>query len=326
MMATPPILDVPQEVIDTAAALIREGSVVAFPTETVYGLGADALDPDAVAKIFEMKGRPADNPLIVHVSDRSMLNRVVASIPPEAEPLMQRFWPGPLTIIMEKGDAVPGITTGGRGDVAIRMPDHPVALRLIAAAGVPIAAPSANRSGRPSPTSAAHVLEDFPGLMVIDGGETRHGLESTVISLAGTPALLRLGAVTLEQLREVIPGIEVRTKAAAGEAPQSPGQKYRHYAPSVPMRLFTDIEALKEEARKHHDATILCKEGHVEELSGLDARVISLGKDEEEFGRNIYAALRSTKEGILLVLGVERRGIGSAIMDRLERAAHGPPQ
>jgi L-threonylcarbamoyladenylate synthase len=312
-------IDVPQSVIRTAAGLIRQGQVVAFPTETIYGLGANALDETAVRKVFELKGRPADNPLIVHVDGRRMLRRVVKDIPEGAELLMRRFWPGPLTIILPKTAAVPDITTAGRDDVAVRMPDHVVALGLIKAAGVPIAAPSANKSGRSSPTTAAHVLEDFPGLMVIDGGSTQHGVESTVISLIGKPVVLRLGAVTLERIREVMPEVKVSVKMRKGTAPASPGQKYRHYAPSVPLHVFNDAASLKRYAKSRRCLTILAKESRISELTGLKA--VNLGKTDEEIARNLYNTLRSTKKGEILVLAISRRGLGRTIMDRLERAA-----
>lgn len=300
--------------IRTAARMLKKGEVVAFPTETVYGLGANALDANAVAKVFLLKGRPADNPLIVHIGDDRMLATVAGSISPIAKRLMKRFWPGPLTIIFRKKSAVPSITTGGRADVAVRMPKHPVALRLIKEAGVPIAAPSANRSGRPSPTAAAHVLEDFPNLFVIDGGETQHGVESTVISLVGKPAILRLGAISVEEIREIIPAVAVKTRPV-GNVAASPGQKYKHYAPSIPLYLFRNADTLKEHVKK--DSVILCREQDLKRFTNA----VSLGKTNEEIAHNIYAALRTYKNGELLILGVPNKGLGRTVMDRLEKAA-----
>jgi L-threonylcarbamoyladenylate synthase len=302
-----------------AAVRIRKGQLVGFPTETVYGLGADAFNANAVAKIFKAKGRPSDNPLIVHISDRAMLERVTTYISPEAEKLIHRFWPGPLTILFEKKAALPQIVTGGLSTVGVRMPAHPVALQLIRTAGTPIAAPSANKSGRPSPTRAEHVRDDFPGLHIIDAGRTRHGVESTFVALDGRPRVLRLGAITLEQLREVLPGISVETKAPKHGPPPSPGMKYRHYAPKIPMILFrpTKIVDLKRYAQKSH-TVVLCKEKYMKYFKNA----VNLGKTDTEVAHNIYAALRTKRmRGTLLVLGIQKRGIGKTVMDRLERAA-----
>lgn len=302
--------------IKAGARKIRKGELVAFPTETIYGLGANALNAKACAKIFKAKERPADNPLIVHVSDEEMLKGIVKHIPREARRLMQAFWPGPLTIILKKNERIPDIVNPYRR-VAARMPDHPVALALIREAGVPIAAPSANKSGRPSPTSAQHVREDFPDVFIIDGGRTRHGLESTVVEIVGGVRVYRQGAITLEQLRKVTPSATLTTKS--GRAPRSPGMKYRHYAPSVPLYLFSRPADLRRYARKERNAIILCSEEKVKEFEGC--KVISLGKTSEEIAHNLYDVLRTTKKGVLLVLAVPKRGLGRAIMDRLERAA-----
>src|SRR5450830_1400123 len=233
-----------------AAARLRRGELVAFPTETVYGLGANALDAHAVAKIFAAKGRPPDNPLIVRVSDEKMLRRVAKSVPAAAGALIRKFWPGPLTLILSKKSSVPSLVTAGLPSVAVRMPEG-VARDLVAAAGVPIAAPSANLSGRPSPTTARHVAEDFPDVFVLDGGSTKHGVESTVIALEPHPVVLRQGAQSEESLRKMIPGL--RRAAPSGRlalrsgdssskvkrrAAQSPGTRYVHYAPSRPLILF----------------------------------------------------------------------------------------
>ncbi len=233
------LLPVSPETLERAGELIREGHLVAFPTETVYGLGANALDADAVRRIFEAKGRPGDNPLIVHISALSQLPALIAGAPsPAARALMDAYWPGPMTLIFPKSDAVPEAVTAGLGTVAVRFPAHPAARALIDAAGVPIAAPSANRSGRPSPTSARHVLEDMDGRvpLILDGGDCEVGLESTVIDLSGeTPRVLRPGGVTPEMIVAACgsAGVDPAVMRPLGEneVARSPGMKYRHYAP-----------------------------------------------------------------------------------------------
>ena len=288
-----------------AAARLRRGELVTFPTETVYGLGANALDEKAVAKIFAKKGRPHDNPMIVHVSDLKMLRRVADAPSPRAKALLARFWPGPLTLILSKKSSVPSSVTAGLDTVAVRMPQG-LARDLVRLAGVPIAAPSANLSGRPSPTTAAHVAEDFPDVYVLDGGPTTHGLESTVLALEPHPVVLRQGALSEEILRKLIPELKApsaRTKK--GGAAVSPGTKYTHYAPSRPLILFLRESSLLSYAKTHPKALVL-----------------SLGSSPEEIAKNLFAALRTRRKGTeLVVLAVPRRGIGRAVMDRLTRAA-----
>jgi L-threonylcarbamoyladenylate synthase len=314
-----------------AAARLRRGELVAFPTETVYGLGANALDAHAVAKIFAAKGRPPDNPLIVHVSDEKMLRRVVSRVPAAAKALMRKFWPGPLTLILSKKSSVPSLVSAGLPSIAVRMPEG-VARDLVAAAGVPIAAPSANVSGRPSPTTAAHVAEDFPNVFVLDGGPTEYGVESTVIAL-DPPRILREGAIAGDFLRKMIPVL--RRAASSGHvatgggafsskvkrrAAQSPGMRYVHYAPSRPLILFLRKSSLLSYAQKHPRALILCPTP----LSSLfpKQRTLPLGTSPEEIAHGLFAALRTRRRGSeLLVLAVRRRGLGRTIMDRLERAA-----
>jgi L-threonylcarbamoyladenylate synthase len=316
--------EVPRATIRHAAKRIRDGGIVAFPTETIYGLGANALDARAVAKIFIAKGRPADNPLIVHVTDMAMLRKVVARVSPDAKRLMGRFWPGPLTILFPRSTAVPEKVTAGLPTVAVRMPAHPIARALIEEAGVPIAAPSANKSGRPSPTSARHVREDFPTiirkgeLLLLDGGECDHGLESTIVMLGKRPRVLRVGAVTVEALRSVLPAITVAQHM--GKA-LSPGMKYKHYAPKKPVILFSDPATLLAYAKRmgRKDPVILCKETHRKTFVGYAC--VSLGKTDAEMARRLFAALRTRQGKTILVVGVAKRGIGRSVMDRLERAA-----
>lgn len=233
--------DTDPQATQTAADILRRGGLVGIPTETVYGLGANALDGEAVRHIFEAKGRPQDNPLIIHVPDASWLERYCHDVPPQAYLLAERFWPGPLTMILPCRDIVPAQTTAGLPTVGVRCPNHPATLRIIAAAGVPIAAPSGNTSGRPSPTTAQHMLEDMDGKIdaIVDGGSCAVGVESTIIDLTVTPPrLLRPGGLPLESLRAVLGEVTVDRavtgQVAPGEKPRAPGMKYRHYAPKAP--------------------------------------------------------------------------------------------
>ncbi|MEO8584971.1 MAG: L-threonylcarbamoyladenylate synthase [Acidobacteriota bacterium] len=304
-----------------AAARLRRGELVAFPTETVYGLGANALDENAVAKIFRAKGRPQDNPVIVHVSDLKMLRRVAKPPSRRARALLATFWPGPLTLLLSKKSSLPSTVTAGLDTVAVRMPQG-LARDLVHLAGVPIAAPSANLSGRPSPTTAAHVAEDFPDVFVLDGGPTRHGLESTVLALTPRPMVLRQGAISEEELRKVIPSLRGAAKRATGRHARavSPGTKYTHYAPARPLILFLRKSSLLSHFRTHPDALVLCPTG----LSPLFPKqnILLLGSSPEEIARNLFAALRTRRKGTeLLALAIPRRGIGRAVMDRLTRAA-----
>ena len=229
--------------IKLAARVLKRGGLVAFPTETVYGLAANALDAESVKKVFEAKGRPADNPLIVHIAEKEQVYRLAKKVPEKAEKLMDKFWPGPLTIVLEKSRVVPKATTGGRNTVAVRMPDNRIALALIREAGVPLAAPSANSFGKPSPTSAEHVFQDLCGKIdvILDGGNTDIGVESTVLDLTtDPPTLLRPGGITLEKLKTVLDRVRMhpaakgkKTRAVA----KSPGMKYKHYAPNADVIL-----------------------------------------------------------------------------------------
>jgi len=303
-----------------AAARLRRGELVAFPTETVYGLGANALDEKAVAKIFRAKGRPHDNPVIVHVSDMKMLRKVVREVPALASRLIALYWPGPLTLLLSRKSSVPSSVTAGLKTVAVRMPQG-LARELVRLAGVPIAAPSANLSGRPSPTTAAHVAEDFPDIFVLDGGSTKHGVESTVVAL-DPPRILREGAIPGDFLRKVIPGLQLtasRRRQARGSA-VSPGTKYTHYAPARPLTLFLRRSSLLSYFRSHPNALVLCPA----RLSSLFPKqnILLLGSSPEEIARNLFAALRTRRKGTeLLALAIPRRGIGRAVMDRLTRAA-----
>lgn len=311
-----------------AAKAIQSGNLVAFPTETVYGLGANAFDAKAVANIFATKGRPADNPVIVHVSDSAMLKQVVEEVPPIAQKLMAAFWPGPLTILLKKSELVPDIVTAGSNLVAVREPNHPMALELIQASGVPIAAPSANRSGRPSPTTADFVRNEYPqaDFPILDGGATQHGIESTVIDLSTeNPQILRPGAITKDMIEKVL-GMPISQSLFHGEvAPKSPGTKYQHYQPNCPVIAIAP-ERWGSDLDKSVDL-----EGKVGTIAWQNdwpklhlIQVLAVVQSEEDYARQLYSILlRADELGLDYVLLplVEDVGLGNAINDRLSRAA-----
>lgn len=316
-----------------AAALLQKGELVAFPTETVYGLGADALNEEAVAHIFAAKGRPGDNPLIVHVADKSQLEPL-CHVTPEADMLMDAFWPGPLTILLKKKPAVPDVTTAGLPSVAVRCPDHPVALALLKESRVPVAAPSANRSGRPSPTTAQHVFEDMNGriAMILEGGDCRVGVESTVLDMTkDVPCILRPGAVTREMVERVLGKCTVADSVMRplkeGEAAPSPGMKHRHYAPKASMTVYVgDHEKVIAEICRRYDgaenAVILAMDQNISDFGSR--RTLSIGATPEETAHLLFRRLRETDEmGVSLVLaqGWEGEEMVLAVMNRMARAA-----
>ncbi|MEK3883703.1 L-threonylcarbamoyladenylate synthase [Paenibacillus sp. PL2-23] len=327
-----------------AAQTLKAGGLVAFPTETVYGLGADARSTEAVASIFAAKGRPSDNPLIVHLASRSQLSELMGPCSRLAEELMERFWPGPLTIVLPvKPGSLSPLVTAGLPTVGVRIPDHPIALELLRLADVPVAAPSANRSGRPSPTLASHVLEDLGGRMhgVIDGGATGVGLESTVVELEGDRAIrvLRPGGVTIEALKRAFPGIAVISDSEDGlaqpEQPRSPGMKYTHYAPKGEL---TVVEGARESVAAHINglAAAARQEGLTTGVLAFSEQageykadlVLELGSESrlEEAARLLYAHLRAFDEaGIARIWaeGCEPNGLGGALMNRMRKAAGG---
>ncbi len=335
--------------IDAAAARLRAGGLVAFPTETVYGLGAAALDPAAVAAIFVAKGRPTTDPVIVHLAAMGDLSRVAAQVPPVAETLARAFWPGPLTLIVRKRPEVPGVVTAGLPTVAVRVPSHPVAMALLTAVGVPIAAPSANRFSRPSPTTAAHVLADLDGAidLVIDGGPTDVGVESTIVDCTVTPpAVRRAGGLSVEQLRAVVPDIAVVTLDGSADHVQvAPGQLLRHYAPAASMTVFAGpvaavvrrlaAESRTQSAAGHRVGVLAPDEDLVALAPSLAAAashgrivVASLGRRGEpaEAAQRLFAALRRLDDDgvdVIVASGPDRQGLGAAVWDRLRRAAEG---
>lgn len=328
------------DVMEQAGKLIAEGELVAFPTETVYGLGGDALDPDASRRIYAAKGRPSDNPLIVHIADFDDMKRVAREVPEQAKKLADAFWPGPLTMIVWKSDAVPEATTGGMQTVAVRMPNHPVALELIRRSGCLIAAPSANTSGRPSPTEAQHVAEDLSGkiAMILDGGSVGIGIESTIIDLTEEkPMILRPGYITPEMLSEVLqeevvidPGI---IAADDTRKPKAPGMKYKHYAPKAEMIIVDGaqdavIHKINElTAAKRAEGKKVAVIATDETKDRYDAQVIlSMGKraDEDAIAQHLYKILRECDEldvGEIYSECFQTPRIGQAIMNRLLKAA-----
>ena len=346
------------EELKEAAQILRDGGLVAFPTETVYGLGGNALDEKAAGKIYAAKGRPSDNPLIAHVSCAAEVTPLVKYIPEAGKKLMDAFWPGPLTIIFPKSDIVPYGTTGGLDTVAVRMPVDPIANRLIALAGVPVAAPSANTSGRPSPTTADHVWQDLNGKieMIIDGGPVGIGVESTIVDVSGdVPAVLRPGAITMEMLKDVLGEVTIDPAIlgpmAEGVRPKAPGMKYKHYAPKADLTLVEPANVA--DARKTGEAVAMTQE-QVEQMvktvwklakEKIDAgckvgiictdesrlrypqgevRSIGARKSQESVAHNLYALLREfddLKVDYIFSESFTQDHLGQAIMNRLSKAA-----
>lgn len=341
--------------IEEAARVLKAGGLVAFPTETVYGLGGNGLSRDAARKIYAAKGRPSDNPLILHVFKIEEVNSLVESIPEKAKLLMESFWPGPLTLILKKSEIVPRESTGGLDTVALRCPDNALSLALIEKAGFPIAGPSANLSGSPSPTEASHVYHDLAGRIegILDDGAVGIGVESTILDMSGdVPTLLRPGAITLEDLAEVLgekPEVDptlVGKKMEDGFIPKAPGMKYRHYAPKAEMILFCSLEEkesedkiskriaeyLEEEGLKflEEQIAILCAEESKHLYKDLvkkkDISLKILGRRNEPLSmtHNLFRILRECDEegiGLILSEGYSEEGIGFALMNRMKKAA-----
>lgn len=325
--------------IETAGQIIRDGGLVAFPTETVYGLGGDALQAESSKKIYQAKGRPSDNPLIVHIAEYSDMEKITARLPKEAKLLADAFWPGPLTMILEKNDRVPYETTGGMETVAIRMPDHPLALALIRQSGGYIAAPSANTSGRPSPTKAEHVYEDLNGKiqMILDGGPVGIGIESTIVDLTEeVPMILRPGYITQEMLLQVLPEVKMDPGIIASDSkqkPKAPGMKYRHYAPKADLTIISGLqdnvfarinELAMADIRQGLSVGIIATDESIARYER--GKVLSIGErcDEESIARHLYGILREFDElkvDRIYSESFEAPGMGSAIMNRLLKAA-----
>ena len=324
-----------EEVIKEAGALLREGKLVAFPTETVYGLGADALQEEAAKRTYEAKGRPSDNPLIVHIADYDDLKKIAINIPPETDMLAAHFWPGPLTMIFQKSDIVPYGTTGGLDTVAVRMPVDPIAQALIREAGGFVSAPSANTSGRPSPTTAQHVEEDLNGKidMILDGGTVDIGLESTILDMTvSPPMILRPGAITEEMFEKVIGPVNVDQTLLSEnstQAPKAPGMKYRHYAPKADLKIIEGpvenvVAYINEKASEKKKPGIICTEETRDRYPYGDVKCIGSRADENTIASHLFAILREFDEdGVDAIFSesFESPGLGQAIMNRLLKAA-----
>ena len=329
--------------IRRAASIIRSGGLVAFPTETVYGLGADGLRADTVDKIFLAKGRPQDNPLILHVASPDDIGRVATEVPPAVDKLVQLFWPGPLTLVLPKKPHVPDVVSGGLPTIGMRMPDNIIALTLIAESGTLLAAPSANLSGRPSPTQASHVVDDMWGRvdLILDGGPTRLGVESTVLDLTKDPPLiLRPGSVTLEELRDVLryveaPVRESQDRISSGQEP--PGVKYPHYSLDIPVVLVEGqpqavVKRILEEAAKYRSrakkvgvmSSLESKEQYLDHADVVKS--VGSGYDMTQVAAGLYGTLRdfeTHKVNVLFVEGFDEAGLGFAVMNRLREASRG---
>lgn len=327
-----------EQKLQQAAQILKRGGLLGIPTETVYGLGANGLNETAVANIFKAKGRPQDNPLILHIPDAGWLDRYCTDIPPSAYILAAKFWPGPLTMILKRKDIVPDIVTAGLDTVGMRCPDHTLCRKIIAAADVPVAAPSGNTSGRPSPTTAEHMLEDMNGKIdaIMEGGPCHVGVESTIIDLTCTPPrLLRPGGVTLEQLREILGDVDVDAAVTRilqeGEKPRAPGMKYRHYAPKAPVTVVAgdpDRGADYIAAQVRAGDGVICFEEYTDRFRNLTdgGLVMSLGPaaDKGEQARRVFDALRRfdhTSVRAIWAQCPDASGIGLAIANRLNKAA-----
>lgn len=313
------------DAIRLAAELIKAGRLVAFPTETVYGLGCDAMNPTAAAKVFEAKQRPQFDPLIVHIADRQQLDTVVSSLPTRALQLMDTFWPGPLTLVLPKRPSVPDLVTAGLATVAVRMPNHPVAQALIREAGTPIAAPSANPFGYVSPTTAQHVADGLGGNVdvILDGGPCSVGVESTIVSVVGSlPELLRPGSITIEQLSAVVG--PMRRSSPIAEKPIVPGQLSRHYATKTPVTVLASPGARPILPPNERTGLLTFREVQHSENSLVAVEVLSPTGDLQEAAQNLFAALRRLDHLGLARIYAEpcmEEGLGLAIMDRLRRCA-----
>ena len=317
------VVDAGEESIRRGAEIIKAGGLVAFPSETVYGLGTDAMNAEAVSKIYRAKGRPSDNPMIVHIADKEDLSKLTKEITEDMRKLMDAFWPGPMTMIVKRVPGIPDVTTGGLDTVGVRCPSNPVANALIRYSGCVVAAPSANLSGKPSPTTADHVIKDMMGRvdMIIKGENCQHGIESTVIDMTGViPMVLRPGVITCEMIGETLdksvkvdPALNARL--AEDFKPRSPGMKYKHYAPQADMKIYTgDKEKVK---------AVIAEEESRLRKEGLKVKVIAFD-DEEMAAHDLFRLLREAddeKVDVILAAGMEESGLGFSVMNRMLKSA-----
>lgn len=321
---------VDHEILKQASEVIHNRGLVAFPTETVYGLGANALEPKAVSRIFEAKERPLEDPIIVHIADRKDLYRLARKVPQEAEKLVDRFWPGPLTIVLEKTDLVPDIVTTGLDTVAVRMPSNSIAKSFIEIAGVPIAAPSANMFGRPSPTTASHVADDLKGRidLILDGGPAEIGVESTVVEIVdGKVIVLRPGGTSTEELHEIMGKVEVYT--IEEERKKSPGKYPQHYSPKAKVVVVEDgprqVKEVKSIAREARGKIgILVKQEHEGNYKKYNTKVLGPSDDSRTCASRLFHLLREfdkDKADIIIAEGIPEKGLGLAVMNRLRKSA-----
>lgn len=332
--------DPEEELLQEAAEILRRGGLVAFPTETVYGLGADGLNANAVKNIFHAKGRPSDNPLILHIADIESLKALTFEVSDKAKIVMKAFWPGPLTIILPRSLLVPNEVTAGLSTVGIRYPSHPIAQKLLQVAKIPVAAPSANLSGKPSPTEGKHVIKDLMGRvdMIIEGGPCAFGLESTILDMTSEiPMILRPGAITIEMLRSVLGQVEmdpaIEKNSTEDFVAKAPGMKYRHYAPRAVMMIVNgrkeDVVAkiqqlTKEYISKGEIVGIMATEETKGEYHANYVQSVGSRKAPEQIAKNIFRVLREFDElpvEVILAEGYEKKEIGTAIMNRLSKAA-----
>ncbi|MFC1549023.1 L-threonylcarbamoyladenylate synthase [Candidatus Omnitrophota bacterium] len=321
------------DLIEQASEVIHNRGLVAFPTETVYGLGANALDPEAVTGIFEAKKRPLDDPLIVHIADMNDLNALSKDVPPAVERLLNRFWPGPLTVVLKKTEIVPDIVTTGLETVAIRMPSNPIAHKLIEVSGVPIAAPSANLFGRPSPTSASHVTDDLDGKIdvVLDGGSTEIGIESTVVEfINGEVIVLRPGGIGIEELKSILGDIFISIGSDKDE--KSPGKYPQHYSPyarvivseNSPAQVENTFSTASKMRSKGHKVGIMAKKEHAEKYKEFDVKVLGSEEDGKTCASRLFHLFREfDAEGVDVIVaeGIPEMGLGLAVMNRLRKAS-----
>lgn len=329
--------NIDSEIIEEMAKLLRDGKTVIFPTETVYGLGANALDEEAAKKIYEAKGRPSDNPLIVHIAEKKEIYSLVESVNEKAEKLINEFWPGPLTVILPKKDIIPDVTSGGLETVAVRMPSNKIANALIKAAGIPIAAPSANISGRPSPTRAEHVKKEMTGRVsgIIMGGDCCFGLESTVVDLTGeTPMILRPGSITKEMMEEIVGNVDMDSSLLKKEdniKAKAPGMKYTHYSPKADVfiirgekeNIIRKINELYEEkSDENQKIGVICMSDIARKIKTDE--IIDLGDTYEKVAANLFDSLIQMDEkgaDIVYAESFSTDGVGQAIMNRLMKSA-----